>query len=154
MVSFLKSLITGDRANFAQEFGQADAQARVRIATCAIMLEVANSDDEFTEDERSGIIETLSDEFDLAADEARELIEIAQERLKESIDLWGFTNTINKVLSEEDKIRILEAVWRIIYSDGRLGSHEDSLVHKLSFMLGLRHQQLIEAKLKVLDRNR
>jgi uncharacterized tellurite resistance protein B-like protein len=154
MVSFLKSLIIGDRANSAQEFGQADGQARVRIATCAIMLEAANSDDEFTEDERTGILETLSDEFQLSSDEALELVEIAQQRLDESIDLWGFTNTINKALSEQEKVGILEAIWRIIYSDGRLSSHEDSLVHKLSFMLGLRHEQLIEAKLRILGKKR
>ncbi len=154
MVSFLKNLIIGDKAESAQEFERADEPARVRIATCAIMLEVANSDDEFTEDERAGIIKTMSDEFDLSPNEARELIGIADERIKESIDLWDFTNTINKVLSEKEKVRILEAIWRIIYSDGRLSSHEDSLVHKLSFMLGLRHEQLIDAKLKVLHENR
>jgi uncharacterized tellurite resistance protein B-like protein len=153
VVSFLKNLIIGDKGESARQFDRADLQQRVRIATCAIMLEIAGSDDEFTEDERSGILQTLSDEFQLSTGEGKELIEIAQDRLKDSIDIWGFTNTINKALSEEEKIRILEAIWRIIYSDGRLSRHEDSLVHKLSFMLGLRHKQLIEAKLKARKRN-
>jgi uncharacterized tellurite resistance protein B-like protein len=42
----------------------------------------------------------------------------------------------------------LEEIWRIVYADGELSGHEDSLVHKLSFLLGLTHKQLIDAKLK------
>ena len=41
-------------------------------------------------------------------------------------------------------------VWEIIYTDGILDKHEDYLVHKLANLLRLSHEQLIEAKLKVL----
>ncbi len=152
MVSFLKRLIAADQRQAAEEISHTDIQARLRIATCAIMIEIANSDDEFTEGERTRIVEILSLKFDLSDDEAHELIEIAQERIKESIDIWGFTKTLNKTFTEDQKIRVLEAIWTVIYADGQLSQHEDSLVHKLSYLLGLKHKQLIDAKLKALGK--
>ncbi len=152
MVSFLKRLIAADQRQAAEEISHIDIQARLRVATCAIMIEIANSDDEFTEGERTRIVEILSLKFDLSDDEAHELIEIAQERIKESIDIWGFTKTLNKIFTEDQKIRVLEAIWTVIYADGQLSQHEDSLVHKLSYLLGLKHKQLIDAKLKALGK--
>lgn len=153
MVSFLKRLIAADQRQAVEEISHIDIQGRLRIATCAIMVEIASSDDEFTEDERTRIVEILSLKFDLSDDEAHELIEIAQERIKDSIDIWGFTKTLNKVFTEDQKIKVLEAIWTVIYADGQLSQHEDSLVHKLSYLLGLKHKQLIDAKLKALGKN-
>lgn len=109
---------------------------------------MANADDEFTEEERDHIIEVLRERFHLSPDEAHELIEIAEEELRGSIDLYRFTKTIKQSFSVEDRIRVLEEIWRLVYSDGELSGHEDSLAHKLSFLLGLTHKQLIDAKLK------
>jgi uncharacterized tellurite resistance protein B-like protein len=148
MVAFLKRLIMGDQTDVADEVGRIDETDRLRVATCAIMLEIANSDDEFTDDERDRIVEILKGKFDLSEDEALELMEVARERIDRSIDIWGFTDTINRVYTKEEKIRVLEAIWEIIYADGELSGHEDSLVHKLSFLLGLKHRQLIDAKMK------
>jgi len=152
MVSFLKRLIATNQHQAAEEISHADIQTSLRIATCAIMVEIANSDDEFTDGERARIVEILSEKFDLSDDEAHELIEIAEERIKKSIDIWGFTKTINTVFTEDQKVRVLEAIWEIIYADGQLSQHEDSLIHKLSYLLGLKHKQLIDAKLKVLGK--
>ncbi len=152
MVSFLKRLIDTNQRQAAEEISHADIQTKLRIATCAILVEIANSDDEFTDDERVRIVEALSEKFDLSDDEAHELIEIAQERIKESIDIWSFTKTINEVFTEDQKIRVLETIWKVIYADGELSQHEDSLVHKLSYLLGLKHKQLIDAKLKALGK--
>jgi uncharacterized tellurite resistance protein B-like protein len=134
------------------EVGHADGDEKLRIATCAIMLEIANSDDEFTDHERARIIEILKRKFDLSEDEALELMGVARERIDQSIDIWGFTNTINRIYTVDEKIRVLEAIWDVIYADGELSGHEDSLVHKLSFLLGLKHKQLIDAKMKAMGK--
>jgi uncharacterized tellurite resistance protein B-like protein len=77
------------------------------------------------------------------------LLEASNEELKGSIDLWQFTNLINHNYSIEEKIRVVEMVWNVVYADGKLDKHEDYLVHKLATLFRLTHKQLIEAKLKV-----
>jgi uncharacterized tellurite resistance protein B-like protein len=147
MVAFLKKIL-GDLKP-AESIIRQDSDTRIRVATCAILVEMANSDDDFTQEERDRIIEILQDRFELSPDEARELIEIAEEELKGSIDIFRFTNVIKENYAPEDRIRVLEEIWRIVYADGELSGREDTLVHKLSFLLGLTHKQLIDAKLKI-----
>jgi len=122
----------------------------VRIATCALLLEIANIDGEFSEDEQRHIVSILKAEYRLSDEYAAALMEAAREELDRSIDLWRFAQRINEHYSEEDKVRIIEMIWRIVYVDGTLDKHEDYLVHKLSKLLRLSHKQFINAKLKVL----
>jgi len=121
----------------------------IRIATCALLLEMSNIDGEFSELERENIISILKNDFDLSDEYTTTLLEASNEELKGSIDLWQFTNLINQNYSMEEKIRVIETVWDIVYADGKLDKHEDYLVHKLANLLRLTHKQLIEAKLKV-----
>lgn len=121
----------------------------IRIATCALLLEMSNIDGEFSALERENIISILKRDFDLSDEHAKKLLEASNKELKGSIDLWQFTNLINQNYSIKEKIRVVETVWDIVYADGKLDKHEDYLVHKLATLLRLTHKQLIEAKLKV-----
>ncbi|MDT8317497.1 MAG: TerB family tellurite resistance protein [bacterium] len=127
---------------------------RIEVAACALLLEMASIDNEFSEAERKGIISILEKEFGLADKMAEEVMELASQGLKESVDVWQFTSLINKNYSPAEKIQLIELVWRVIYADGNLDKHEDYLVKKLSRMLNLRHKEMIDAKLKVLGRSR
>jgi len=121
----------------------------IRIATCALLLEMCSIDGEFSGAEKDSIISILKWEYNLSDEHAMALIEVSNEELKGSIDLWRFTNLINQNYSEEEKIRVIEAIWRVVYADGKLAKHEDFLVHKLANLLRLTHKQLIDAKLRV-----
>ncbi|MEJ2233446.1 MAG: TerB family tellurite resistance protein [Syntrophobacterales bacterium] len=122
----------------------------VRIATCALLLEMAHIDGEFSELERESIINIIKKDYDLSDEHAVALIEAAGEELKRSIDLWKFARLINQNYSTDEKIEIIEMVWKVIYTDGKLDKHEDYLVHKLANLLRLTHKELIDAKAKVL----
>lgn len=152
MVAFLKKYFVGKQKEVSKEIKQADTGAKLQIATCAILLEMANSDDEFSGEERIKIIEILRGKYDLSDEDAHELIEISQGMIDKSIDIYGFTK-IFKLYSADEKMAVLEAIWEVIYADGQLSGHEDALVHKLSFLMGLKHQQLIDVKMKVLGKN-
>ncbi len=122
----------------------------IRVATCALFLEMANIDGEFNDSERDSIVSMLKKEYELSGEDAAELAREARDELDGKIDLWQFTNLINRNYSDEEKIRIVELLWKIVYSDGRMNAHEDYLVHKLAKLLRLNHNQLIDAKLKIL----
>lgn len=126
-----------------------DESERIQIATCIILLEVAKSDDEFSSIEKTTVASLLKKKFELSPDAVEELIKIASQKREESVDLWQFTNLINNSYTKEDKIKIVEAVWKVIYADKKLDRYEDHIVHKLAKLLRLKHHELIEAKMKV-----
>jgi uncharacterized tellurite resistance protein B-like protein len=131
-----------------QVSSQNTGSKHILVATCALLLEMAAVDGEFSDEEQGIILSILRNDHHLCSSEATEIIKSAQAQRERSIDLWQFTKLINQNYSEEDKIRIMEMIWRVIYADGKLDGHEDYLVHNLANLFRLSHSQLIEAKLK------
>jgi len=133
-----------------QEQGRFD---RVQIATCVILLEVAKYDDEFSSIEEETTKAILEKEFSISEEAIEDLMNVAEEQRGESVDLWEFTNVINQHFSREEKLKMMEAAWKIIYADEKLNKYEDHYVHVLANLLRLRHADLIEAKLRILHGN-
>ena len=127
-----------------------DITARIQLATCVLLLEIAYSDDDFSDDERDRIVEILREDFQLSDDYAAELIELAHQEREKSVDMWQFTNVIDNNYSPEEKERVVETLWKVVYADERLDHYEDHLIHRLAKLLNLDHKQLIDAKKRVL----
>jgi uncharacterized tellurite resistance protein B-like protein len=132
------------------EKGEEKTGHHIQVATCALLLEMANIDGEFSDAEKESIVAILKKDFSLTDEPAQALIEASHDELNGSIDLWKFTNLINQNYSRQEKQQIIETVWRVAYIDGRLDKHEDYLMHKLANLLRLTHKELIDAKVKVL----
>lgn len=126
---------------------------RVYQATCAILLELAYIDGDFSDIEKDHIISAFKKDYNLAEEDILELMEASEKEFQDSIDMWQFTNLINKNFSLEEKIQVIETVWKVAYADGILDQHEDYLAHKVAKLLNLSHKQLIDTKLKVLHGN-
>lgn len=144
MLSKLKSLFSaGPDQNKAQS-----RQGRIEVAATVILLEAAHADSEFTEEEDAHVIETVRSLFGIEDGYAREIVELAQQERKHAVELYSFADTINRNFSPEEKMLVMEAIWRIFYADGKLDKHENHLAHKLTTILRLSHKDMIAAKLK------
>lgn len=129
----------------------ADREPEARhLATCVLLLEAARADTDFTDAERRHILEVLQQRFALSEDEAEELLEQGMSAHDESTDLYRFTREINGSFTVEEKIEVVEEIWRIFYSDGHLDGHEDHLAAKLRNLLNLSHPVMMDSKMRVL----
>ena len=141
-------------AKLVQRFkGGAAEQARpdpLRVATAAILLEIAYADGTFTPAEDGDVVGYLERSFELNEDEARDLIAAAGELRARTIDHFALTNFIRKNSPLAERIEIVKTMWRIVYSDRKLTDYENYLVRKLADLLGLEHHVMIEAKVGVL----
>jgi uncharacterized tellurite resistance protein B-like protein len=122
----------------------------VHLAACAVFLEMAHIDNEFDERERDHILHVFETEYDLSPDDVVELKKASREALSRSKDYWKFTNVINQHFSNEEKFRLVELLWQLVYADGHMDEHENYLMHKLGKLLKMPHRDLIDAKLRVL----
>jgi uncharacterized tellurite resistance protein B-like protein len=127
-------------------------ERRLIIATGALLLEMAQADSDFSDLEKENIIAILQQEYQLNPAESQKLLDLSRHELEESLDLWQFTNLINQNFSTDDKVRVLEILWHVIFADGRVDKYEEQLIRKVSFLLNLEHRHLIEAKLRVKER--
>jgi uncharacterized tellurite resistance protein B-like protein len=127
---------------------------RVQVATCALLLEVAQSDGHYQAVEAKIVHDLLARKFRLSAAAVTELIDYAQVSRQECTDLFQFAREINGQFSRAEKLDIMEGVWRIIYADGTLDKFEDALARQLATLLRLDHKDVIDRKLLVLDEMR
>jgi uncharacterized tellurite resistance protein B-like protein len=125
------------------------ARHDILVATCALLVEIAQIDKTFTEDEMTAVLSILKEKYGLSKEHADALIAEAEKQLEESVDLWQFARLINENYSNEEKMEIIETLWRIVYVDGKMDQYEQYLMNKMKNLLRISHDQLIDAKLKV-----
>jgi uncharacterized tellurite resistance protein B-like protein len=122
----------------------------LRLATAAVLLDIANADGSFTPAEDGNVAEFLAQRFDLSEDDARELMEAGDEIRRKTVDHFALTHYIRKNAPLPERIEIVKTMWRLVYSDGHLTDYEGYLVRKLADLLGLEHHVMIDAKSAVL----
>lgn len=122
---------------------------KIEIAACALFIEIAKADGEFTDEERKFIISEMKSTFNLEDDYVNDLILLAEQRVKESVSLYEFTGVINTTFTFEEKIELIESLWRLIYKDEKLNQYEDHLIKRIAATINIEHKQIINAKLWV-----
>ena len=154
MMDLIKKFFTKESGATAEKRPEGSKpDDELRIATCALLLEMAQMDGKFSDPEREYILSHLKNKFALSDKDLDELMDATRAELEGSIDLWQFTNLINQNYSLEEKIKIVEMIWELAYMDGKLDHHEDYMAHKLANLLRLNHRQLIDAKLKIIHQD-
>jgi uncharacterized tellurite resistance protein B-like protein len=128
-------------------------EVRLQVATCALFIEMAKADGNFTNEEKEKIISIMKSFFNLEEEYVNELIEYAEEDIKESISLYEFTTILDSTLTRDQKYEIMKNMYRLIYLDEKLDMYEDQLVKRIGGMLNLDFQDIIAAKLEVKKEN-
>jgi uncharacterized tellurite resistance protein B-like protein len=123
-----------------------DQQSRVRLAACALLLELAHADDEFTAEERTHIERTLARHFGLMEAEVAELMALAESERSQSLDHFQFTRLIASEYDLGQKMVLAEVMWGVILSDGKLSDHETHLLRKMASLMQIEPGYLAEAR--------
>ena len=118
----------------------------IRLAACALMMEMAHADDEFTADERTHLESAVQRQFGLDALETQKLLVLAEQERKQAVDLWQFTTLIAENYSVGQKMVLAEIMWGLAYADGKLAGREDYLMRKICNLLRLEPGYLAEAR--------
>src|ERR671915_745675 len=123
-----------------------DGPRPVELAACALLLELAHADGEFTEDEQRHIERTVVRHLGLDDATAAELLRLAEAERAQSLDHFQFTRLIVAEYDLGQKMVLAEIMWGVILADGRLSDHEAHLVRKLASLMQLEPAYLAQAR--------
>jgi len=143
MFDFIKKIIGNDKVQPTEE-----DSLNAHLALTVLLLQAAHADGDCSEEEKEHLITTLVAHFGVSQKDIDSLLADSDKERKEHVNLFRYTQFINKSFSGKQKTDIMESVWRIILLDGHLEAHEDHFAHKLATLLGLSHSDLIDAKLR------
>ena len=113
----------------------------------ALLIHAAKIDENYTNKEKFIIERTL---IELGADKEKinQIMENAEKNEKNSNQILDFTKDIKKA-DQNFKIKIIESLWKIIYSDSSSDMYESNLMRKLSGLLYLDNKLVGDIKEKI-----
>ena len=123
----------------------------LQIAISTLMIQTAVYDGVFDEQEKSKILELIKNYFNFNENQKIQLFAVAMKANDESNDMQRFTRTLNDALSEEEKLIIIEMLWKIIISDGRIDDYENALIRKISGLLYINDREVGEIKKRLIN---
>lgn len=147
-------LIDSIRALFGQDgpgsketpASPASAVEPLHLAACALLLEIAYADGEFSADERAHLEEVLERHFSLPPDAGHKLLELAEAERRNSVDLFRFTSELQQGYDIGQKMVLAEIMWGVVMADGEIAEHEQYLTRRISNLLDLQPGYLSAAK--------
>jgi len=118
------------------------------ILITALLIHAAKIDDNYTDVEKEIIKKALISLNAITLNEAKELLKKAEKIEQESNQIVAFTREIKKN-SMEFRLKIIEILWKIVYSDGSSDSYESNLIRRVCGLLYISDRDSGMIKLKV-----
>ena len=119
------------------------------ILIIALLIHAAKIDENYTEIEKNIIKKTIKQLNQVDADEAEKLLKIAEKKEEKSNQIVEFTKEIKKY-PMEFRLKIIEIIWEIVYSDSTSDNYESNLIRRICGLLYISDKDsgIIKTKVK------
>ena len=133
MFETLKALLAelSGRSGPAQRFADDD----VRVAAAALLAHVADSDGNFSTEERQRAQALLAERFELDAAAAARLVRAGVARDHEEVGVDHFVNVLNRALNADARLKIVAMMWDVVFADGAASDVEEAIIWRIAEML-------------------
>ena len=118
------------------------------ILITALLIHAAKIDEKYTNNEKEIIKKAIISLSSITPNEAEELLKKGEEKEQASNQIVGFTREIKKN-SMEFRLRVIEILWKIVYSDGTSDNYESNLIRRVCGLLYISDKDSGIIKLKV-----
>lgn len=147
MIDRLKALVLGNGG--AQRPHRRDD---LPLAATALLVEAALTDGHMDADERRTIADLVGRRFELSADDARALVEAAEETVAATEQILPFTRVVKDRFEAAERVEMMEMLWEVVYADGRLHDYEANLVRRIAGLIYVPDQDSGAARKRALAR--
>jgi len=120
-----------------------------RLAITALMIRVARSDNNFSEEELLNIKKLIKQRFKINSDDSNKLVEEAKLLEDQAPDTVRFTKSIKEAVAFEDRSALVEDLWSIVLTDNYRDANEDALIRTVVSLLGVSDKESALARQKV-----
>ncbi|APE42947.1 hypothetical protein BOO69_05545 [Sulfitobacter alexandrii] len=140
-------------ADFIKRLTQPDpaplADTDARLALTALLVRVARSDNDYDADEVLRIEQICRDRYGLTENEATALRADAEELESQAPDTVRFTRAIKDAVPYENRVAVIEALWKVVLADGTRADEEDALLRLVTNLLGVEDKDSAMARQRV-----
>lgn len=138
--------------------GGSDAEAAntapddLHLAAAILLIEAAHLDGEFDTTEQKTVRRVLAEKFALTTDETTSLIEVAEKRQQNAVEISTFTRAIKEGYPSERRVEVIEMLWEVVLADGELHAYEANLLRRIGGLIYVSDRENGEARQRVAGR--
>jgi uncharacterized tellurite resistance protein B-like protein len=126
----------------------APLEHRLQLACAVLMVEMTHVDEQVDKLEEAQLRRIIKRRFKLNRDEVEDIIELACNEKHNATDYYQYTSLLNTHYSQQQKIKLVEDLWKLAFADGHLDKYEEHLLRRLADLLHVPHQDFIRTKHK------
>jgi len=152
MLSYLKKILIPETDPAGKTFGvmgRDQTDKKIQLATCILFIELANADNQISPEEMEKIFSIMKKSFSLDEEEIKELIELADERMKIDDSIYEYTTIISRNFSNSEKYELLKNLWHLVFTDRSMDKYEEHTVKKIGMLINVDYRDIISSKLLV-----
>lgn len=151
MFNFLKNLLEKASEGLAGNTGQQAiwqnaGLSETQFMAVVLLLQLSHADFDSTEQEQQLVLGYLQREYQLAPAIAQQVLAQANQLAADATCLHAYTSKL-KVLSETERLALLNQLWQVAWADGSVDPNEEMMLRKVADLLFIRHSDFIKAKL-------
>ena len=123
----------------------------LELTASVLAYEIARSDGDITDDELLVLMEEIEKIALKVGKEKSEILKIVENYSKDSTSFFEFIEDINKNYEKDNKLSLLEFMWKTAYADGRLDVDEERLIRRVADLIKIKDIEVL--KLKDISKN-
>ena len=123
-----------------------------RMACAALMTRAAWLDGTLDKVEENALRDLMMKRFEISPDEADEILKAAADDLDTSNDLYRYTKDLRDNFDADERLKLIEMIWEVVYADGVLHDFEATLMRRLAGLLYVDDRDSGEAKKRVMHK--
>ncbi|MDF1730452.1 MAG: TerB family tellurite resistance protein [Minwuia sp.] len=124
----------------------------LQLAAAILLIEAAHLDGEFDTTEQKTVRRVLAEKFALTTDETTSLIEVAEKRQQNAVEISTFTRAIKEGYPSERRVEVIEMLWEVVLADGELHAYEANLLRRIGGLIYVSDRENGEARQRVAGR--
>jgi len=127
--------------------GQNDRSSfEIELTASVLAYEIARIDGEISNEELSLLIEEIKKISKKVNKNFNEILKIVEIYSKDSVSFYEFVEDINKNYDKEEKLSLLNFMWKIAYADGKLDVDEEKLIRRLADLIKIKDIDVLKLK--------
>ena len=149
MLAALGKLMSSRKENENETFS---VDQEGRLACAALMTRAAWLDGTLDKGEKSALRDLMMKRFEILPEEADEILKAATADLDKSNDLYRYTKDLRDNFDADERLKLIEMIWEVVYADGVLHDFEATLMRRLAGLLYVDDRDSGEAKKRVMHK--
>tara|TARA_B100000676_G_scaffold153454_1_gene151454 strand:+ start:1809 stop:2282 length:474 start_codon:yes stop_codon:yes gene_type:complete len=152
VISVLKKLLFGNDDDAEAVAPGAHADSALHHAAAGLLVEAALLDGNYLDEEKQRIEILLRERFELEQSATSKLMAAAEEAAADRVELHTITKTVRNHFSEEERVKMIEMLWEVVYADGDLDDFEANMMRSVTGLLYVSDRESGDARKRVLAR--